>query len=118
MRDLRAWGFSCGKHRVARLMSAAGLKAAVSVRRLADRPGSATEHAIAPNVLDRQFEATAPNQRWVADFTYIWTEERLAILCRGDGLFLTADRRLVDEHRDDCTAGHPMHSFHGDLASW
>jgi putative transposase len=24
---------------------------------------------------DRQFEATGPNQRWVADFTYIWTEE-------------------------------------------
>jgi putative transposase len=26
-------------------------------------------------VLAREFEATAPNQRWVADFTYIWTEE-------------------------------------------
>jgi putative transposase len=33
------------------------------------------EHAIAPNVLDREFQATAPNQRWVADFTYIWTDE-------------------------------------------
>jgi putative transposase len=29
----------------------------------------------ADNVLDRQFEATAPNQKWVADFTYIWTAE-------------------------------------------
>jgi putative transposase len=26
-------------------------------------------------LLNRQFEATAPNQRWVADFTYIWTDE-------------------------------------------
>jgi putative transposase len=25
--------------------------------------------------LERQFEATAPNQRWVADFTYIWAQE-------------------------------------------
>ena len=25
------------------------------------------------NVLDRQFSADAPNQKWVADFTYIWT---------------------------------------------
>ena len=27
------------------------------------------------NVLDRQFKADAPNQKWVADFTYIWTAE-------------------------------------------
>jgi putative transposase len=31
--------------------------------------------AIAPNTLDRKFEASAPNQKWVADFTYIWTAE-------------------------------------------
>lgn len=30
---------------------------------------------IADNVLDRQFTAEAPTQRWVADFTYIWTAE-------------------------------------------
>ena len=32
-------------------------------------------HTLAPNVLDRQFTATAPNQKWVADFTYLWTRE-------------------------------------------
>ena len=31
--------------------------------------------AIADNVLDRQFQADAPNQKWVANFTYIWTAE-------------------------------------------
>lgn len=31
--------------------------------------------AIADNVLDRQFLADAPNRKWVADFTYIWTAE-------------------------------------------
>ena len=30
---------------------------------------------IADNVLDRQFQADGPNQKWVADFTYIWTAE-------------------------------------------
>ena len=29
----------------------------------------------ADNVLDRQFEATAPNQKWISDFTYLWTAE-------------------------------------------
>lgn len=30
---------------------------------------------IADNVLDRQFVADRPNRKWVADFTYIWTDE-------------------------------------------
>jgi len=30
---------------------------------------------IADNILDRQFTAEAPNQRWIADFTCIWTAE-------------------------------------------
>jgi putative transposase len=30
---------------------------------------------IMPNVLDRQFEADRPNQKWIADFTYLWTAE-------------------------------------------
>ena len=29
----------------------------------------------ASNVLDRQFKAERPNQKWIADFTYIWTVE-------------------------------------------
>ena len=31
--------------------------------------------AIASNMLDRSFEAPAPNRKWIADFTYIWTAE-------------------------------------------
>lgn len=31
--------------------------------------------AIADNVLDCQFKVDAPNRKWVADFTYIWTAE-------------------------------------------
>jgi putative transposase len=37
--------------------------------------GLRPEHAIAENLLERKFKASAPNQRWVADFTYIWTAE-------------------------------------------
>lgn len=33
------------------------------------------EAGIAPNALQREFEAAAPDQRWEADFTYIWTLE-------------------------------------------
>src|SRR5262249_58519530 len=31
--------------------------------------------AVAPNVLDRTFDASAPNRKWIADFTYVWTAE-------------------------------------------
>ena len=31
--------------------------------------------AVSENLLDRTFEAAAPNQKWIADFTYIWTAE-------------------------------------------
>ncbi|MFO1457311.1 MAG: IS3 family transposase [Steroidobacteraceae bacterium] len=91
-RDLRAWGFACGKHRVARLMLAAGLQARRKRRRLPFDLGARPEHAIAPNVLDRQFEATAPNQRWVADFTYIWTDEGWLYVAAVMDLF---SRRIV-----------------------
>ncbi len=30
---------------------------------------------LAPNLLDRAFEAAAPNRKWIADFTYLWTAE-------------------------------------------
>ena len=32
-------------------------------------------HPIAPNRLERNFAATAPNQTWACDLTYIWTDE-------------------------------------------
>jgi putative transposase len=37
--------------------------------------GERAKEAVAANVLNRQFAASAPNQKWIADFTYIWTAE-------------------------------------------
>lgn len=44
-------------------------------RRLPIDTGQRLSAAIAPNVLDRKFQASSPNQKWVADFTYLWTAE-------------------------------------------
>ena len=74
-KDLREWGYGCGVRRVERLMRGAALHARPKRRRHPVDAGIRSEHAIAPNVLDRQFEAGAPNCKWVADFTYIWTAE-------------------------------------------
>jgi putative transposase len=89
-RDLRDWGHLCGIHRVERLMRRAQLVARPRRRRLPFDCGPRPEHAIAPNVLDRQFAAAAANCKWVADFTYLWTAEDwlyvaavIDLFCRG-----------------------------------
>ena len=71
--EVRDAGHVCGRQRVARLMRGAALRARPRRRALPIDAG--IRAIIAPNVLDRQFTATAPNQKWVADFTYIWTRE-------------------------------------------
>lgn len=74
-RDLQEWGYACSVNRVARLMRQIGLKARTKRRYHPNDGGVRPEHRVAPNLLDRQFVASAPNQRWVSDFTYIWTGE-------------------------------------------
>jgi len=74
-RDMLAEGASCGLHRIERLMRQQGLKARPRRRRLPPDLGERQTGAIAANMLDRSFEASAPNRKWIADFTYIWTAE-------------------------------------------
>jgi putative transposase len=71
--DLLAEGASCGLHRVEQLMRQQALRARPRRRGLPPDKGERNEAAA--NVLDRQFMATAPNQKWIADFTYLWTAE-------------------------------------------
>ncbi len=72
-RDLRDWGVSCSLKRTARLMRLAGLRARHRRRRLPLDQG--LRSVVGDNLLDRQFAAPAPDQKWVADFTYVWTGE-------------------------------------------
>lgn len=71
--DVLAVGLQCGLHRIERLMHEQALRARPRRRGLPQDKGSRS--VIADNVLDRQFQAEAPNQKWLADFTYIWTAE-------------------------------------------
>jgi putative transposase len=51
------------------------LKARPRRRRLPPDLGERQVAAVAPNVLNRTFDAPAPNRKWIADFTYVWTAE-------------------------------------------
>ncbi len=67
-------GFEIGRKRVARLMREMGLQG-VSPRKFRVTTNSDHDHPIAENVLDRNFEASGPNEKWATDITYIWTAE-------------------------------------------
>lgn len=72
---LQRQGVACGRHRVARLMRQEGLYARP---RRKTRPVTTQRQpgvVPAPNRLNQDFLAQAPNQKWVSDFTYIETGE-------------------------------------------
>ena len=73
--ELAADGVTVGRTRGARLMRQSGLVARrrrPSAMRTTD---STHQQPIAANLLDRQFTADAPNERWVSDITYLATRE-------------------------------------------
>jgi putative transposase len=74
-KDLAEEGVFSGLHRIERLMRLQALKARPRRRRLPPDLGNRPVGSIAPNVLDRGFEASEPNRKWIADFTYVWTAE-------------------------------------------
>ena len=72
--ELLQLGFQAGRHRVARLMRDLGLQGCPKKRY---RVTTQSDHGfrVAPNTLEREFTADGPDQRWVADITYIRTAE-------------------------------------------
>lgn len=72
--ELVAQGFEVGRNRVARLMRENGI---VGRRRPRFRKTTDSNHTlpVADNVLDREFYADEPDRAWVADITYIWTQQ-------------------------------------------
>jgi len=79
--ELRDMGHVIGRKRVRRLMKMAGISA-VCKRRFKKTTDSKHDNPIANNVLNRDFSVGKPQQRWVADITYLDTQT--------SGLYLAA----------------------------
>jgi transposase InsO family protein len=73
-RELRRDGQRVGKRRVEHAMRSLGL-CARAPRRFVVTTAAHPGHEKAPNTLNREFSATKPNQRWVTDISYVWTDE-------------------------------------------
>jgi len=72
--ELRDQGWRCSRKRIARLMQENGMDA----RRKPFRPvttKSNPKHAVAPNLLQQDFTAERPNEKWTGDITYVPTAQ-------------------------------------------
>jgi len=73
-RELQDEGVQISRRRTARLMRENGLKARQK-RRFKRTTDSHHAFPVAPNLLDQDFSAERPNQKWNADISYVWTSE-------------------------------------------
>ena len=73
-RELQDQGLPIGRRRTARLMRENGLKARQK-RRFKRTTDSHHAFPIAPNLIEQDFSADRPNQKWNADISYVWTSE-------------------------------------------
>ena len=74
-KELCERGQRCSRNRIERLMRKQGIRGKCKRRRKVVTTDSQHNFPVAPNLLNQKFEATAPNQKWLADITYIPTAE-------------------------------------------
>jgi transposase InsO family protein len=90
--ELRERGVKTSRNRVARLMHKAAIRSIMYKKYRVQTTDSSHDYPIAKNLLNRDFTADRPGQKWVSDITYIPT---------GEGwLYLTtvldlADRKVI-----------------------
>lgn len=72
--ELKALGLVCSENRVAARMKVLELRAKAK-RKFKVTTDSNHTLPIAPNHLQQDFSAGAPNTKWVSDVTYVWTQE-------------------------------------------
>ena len=77
--ELRALGIACSENRVARIMRDYDIRA---VQKKKFRTGTDARHdyPVAPNLLAQDFTTAYPDQVWLSDGTYIWTQEGWLVL--------------------------------------
>jgi putative transposase len=98
--ELKARKIRVCENTVAKYMRTAGLKAMKKRRFVPRTTESNHPHPIAPNLLNREFEAAAPNRKWTCDITYIPTGEGWLYLAVVIDLF---SRRIVGWNMSDRT---------------
>jgi putative transposase len=107
--DLKDDEIHCSRKRVARIMREKGLTARRK-QRSARTTNSNHPFPVAPNLLQRDFTADAPDKKWMSDITYIQTQEGWLYLA---GVIDAYSRKIVgwsmSEHHDAALAKAALH---------
>ena len=90
--ELKARGRGVSRGRIERLMRHHGIWAIMARPRRVRTTDSSHNYPIAPNLLERNFTATAPNRIWLADITYVETDQGWLYLATVMDLY---SRRIV-----------------------
>lgn len=96
--ELQAQGRGVSRGRIERLMRRHGIRANMARPRRVRTTDSRHDYPIAPNLLNRNFSAAAPNQVWLTDITYVETGQGWLYLAAVMDLY---SRRIVGWAMDD-----------------
>lgn len=96
MKKLREEGIEIGRYKVRSLMAKLGLKVSQRVAYKVTTKRN-DQHAVAPNLLNQNFNPLGPNEVWAGDITYLKTGEGWMYLAVVMDLF---SRRIVGWHID------------------
>ena len=77
----RRAGHDLGRDQVARLMRELGIEGVSRLRKKVFTTRQDPDALRAPDLVNRNFTATAPNQLWVTDLTYVPTRSGMAYVC-------------------------------------
>jgi putative transposase len=96
--ELRAQGRGASRGRIERLMRRHGIRAIMARPRRVRTTDSRHDFPIAASLLERHFTAAAPNRIWLADITYVETDQGWLYLVTVMDLY---SRRIVGWAMDD-----------------
>lgn len=90
--ELHEQGVKASRNRIARIMQKVGIRSIIYKKYRVQTTDSNHDYPVAKNLLNREFIADKPGQKWVSDITYIPTQE--------GWLYLTvildlADRKVI-----------------------
>ncbi len=127
---LRKHKGTCINHKaVLRLMNKLNLRSIARKRKINQNGTDLETYRRYPNVLNREFTATQPNQKWVTDVTYLLTQQGWVYLStikdlfdgfivahrvgRENSLALVLDTLRLAQQKEQITAGVILHSDQG-----